>query len=248
MLACDDEAMLIAARGAGIDPAIAVDQLVWAVRTELGVDALRGLEALYYLSAEFRRERERPRSTPRFLAPLCLCVLAASRMGPEGGNSTNAFYKRLRGLLKIPRDDGMVPGVDYVPVLLELLAEWLRDDLGGGRGRLVIPHDVGHPYVGACVGQTVFRAADRRVLTSFFAERAHSLKAGIDGLILLRQWAGRHHLTRHALHMVDDKEIGERVRACIETAWRVWDGAVIDRESGSRTWLARLQLVPATRA
>lgn len=246
MLACDDEAVLTAVRRAGLDPEDAVGQLVRVVKVELGVDRLRGLEALYGLTATHRRDGRRPRPTPPFLAPLCLCVLAASRMGPDGGHSTNAFYARLRDLLHLPAG-GMVPGVDQVPTLLELLAEWLRDDLAGRRGHLVITRDSAHPYAGACVGQTVFRAADRRVLTSLFAERSPSLEAGIDGLSLLRQWSGRHRLTRHALQLVDDRTMADRVRACVESAWRVWDGAVIEPESGHRTWPARLLLMPPPR-
>jgi hypothetical protein len=246
MLACDDEALLTAARWASFDSEDAVEQLVRVVRVEMGVDQLRGLEALYSLSAAHRRDRRRPRPVPPFLAPLCLCVLAASRMGPEGGHSTNAFYARLRDLLHLP-DGGMVPGIDHVPTLLELLAEWLRDDLSGRRGQLVIPRDSPHPYVGACISQTVFRAADRRVLTSFFSERIPSLQAGIDSVSLLRQWPGRHRLTRHALHLIDDRTMVDRVRACVDSAWRVWDGAVIEPESGQRIWPARLLLVPPPR-
>ncbi|HLH67741.1 MAG TPA: hypothetical protein VKY90_01590 [Candidatus Dormibacteraeota bacterium] len=245
LLSCDDEAIRRAASRRGLDQDTAVDQLAEVVRTVHQVDARHGLEGLRQPLESFKRY-PRPRSLPWFFAALCLCVLAASRMGEGDAGSAHAYYPRLRTLLGLPPGHGEVPGIRCVPELLQALGEWLSDDLQGRRGHLLIPSDAGLPYVGACVGQTVFRGSDRRVLSRFFADRRPSLEAGLDPLRLLRCSSHRHHLTKHARDMLDDPKLEDRIRAAVGAVYRIWDGSV-PTETGGRTWLARLQLVPPPR-
>jgi hypothetical protein len=245
LLSCDDEAVHRAALQRGLDPDTAADQLAEAVRVAHRIDARHGLEGLHQPLENFKRY-PRPRPTPWFFSALCVCVLAASRMGEGDVDSTRAYYPRLRKLLGLPPERGEVPGIRCVPELLQALGEWLSDDLQGRRGHLLIPTDVRLPYVGACVGQTVFRGSDRRVLSRFFADRRPSLEAQLDPLRLLRGSSHRHRLTGHAQAMLEDPALEDRLRAAIEAAYRTWDGSV-PADAGGRTWLARLQLVPPPR-
>lgn len=245
LLSCDDEALHRAALQGGIEPDTAADQLAAAVRVVHRIDARHGVEGLRQLLENFKRYR-RPRSTPWFFSALCVCVLAASRMGEGDVGSAHAYYPQLRKLLGLPPERGEVPGIRCVPELLQALGEWLSDDLQGRRGHLLVPTDVRLPYVGACIGQTVFRGSDRRVLSRFFADRRPSLEAQLDPLRLLRGSSHRHRLTGHAQAMLEDPALEDRLRAAIEAAYRTWDGSV-PGDSGGRTWPARLQLVPPPR-
>lgn len=247
VLACDDEALRAAARRGGLDPETAADQLSLAVRREASVDAGSGLNGLYALSYRFHMDRRRPRPTPAFLAPLCLCVLAATRMAPGDGIATNAYYPHLRRLLRLPSATLEVPGMPVVSRLLKALADWLRGDLHGARGHLIISGETHLPYVGPCIDQTVFRSVDRQVLSRFFAAKDASLTGGHDPLLLLRRWPGRYGLTEHARVMTFDTAVEDQVRAAIRSARETWDGSVLDRESGGRSWQARLQLVTRPR-
>jgi hypothetical protein len=145
-------------------------------------------------------------------------------MGADAQSASVAYYPRLRLLLGLP-GGGALPRVEYIPELFRQLAVWLADDLAGSRGHLILPDDFSPRYVGACVSQTVFREVDRQVLSKFFSERMRGPVDGFDPLRRLRRWSGRHQLTQHALELVEDEAVAERVRAAIVSAHRSWDGA-----------------------
>jgi hypothetical protein len=182
----------------------------------------------------------RPRPVPRFLAMLCLFVVAASRMRPDEERPTNAYYPLLRQLLHL-QGSGEPEGFEYVPRLFSLLAEWLRDDERGCRGSLILPETPTPKWVGYPISQTVFRQRDRQVLSRFFDERLGRASEGIDVLRVLRRWGGRHALTDHAEQVLSIEEFAPRVRAAIASALRSWDGTIFEA-SGIRAWPERLSL------
>lgn len=187
------------------------------------------------------------RVVPPFFAVLCVWVLAASRMAPDEKRATQAYHGHLRDLLELS-GDGALPHFEYIKPCFERLAVWLDDDLSGARGRLIVPESPHPAWVGYAVAQTVFRARDRQILSLFFSERLRGDVGGVDPLPLLRRWSGRHQLTRHALVVIDDRDVAERVRAAIRGARASWDGAeLIELSSGGkvgRAFPARLHLLP----
>src|SRR5262249_40416376 len=50
-----------------------------------------------------------------------------------------------------------------------------------------------------------------------------------------------------ARHLLLDTALQDQVRAAIRSARETWDGSILDRESGGRTWQARLQLITRPR-
>ncbi|MBA3584784.1 MAG: hypothetical protein H0W36_09725, partial [Gemmatimonadetes bacterium] len=99
--------------------------------------------------------------------------------------------------------------------------------------------------MGVAVSQTVFRFRDRQVLSQFFDQRLRSLE-GFDPLRRLRRWSGRHQLTGHALRLLADEQVEDRVRAAIKSAFRAWDGSeLIETPRGfGRLWPATVRLLP----
>jgi hypothetical protein len=244
LLACDDETVRVVGERLGYDGAEAVIRLAEDARTAYEITARSGLLKVAQLGGDFEK-RPRPRPLPEHFAALCLLVVAASRMGPDATNATAAYYPRLRRLLGLPGEDRL-PSFEYVPQLFRQLAEWLAEDLSGSRGHLILPDEFFPPYVGACVSQTVFRERDRQVLSEFFSERMQGSIEGFDPLRLLRRWPGRHELTRHALELVEDETVAERVRAAINAAFRSWDGARLvgaERGESGRYWPAFVRLL-----
>ncbi len=242
VLACDDEIVRAAGLAMGIPPQLAVEDLINALKRTLKIDSINGVRNLMVLGHSFQRAA-RPRPAPLFLSALCLFVLAASRMAPGEDISTHSYYPRLRDLLSLPSWAGEIPGFGYVPTLFTYLAEWLDADQQGRRGRLFVPNPCRPPFVGACVAQTIFRERDRQVLSEFFSDRLTGSLDGLDVLLLLRRWPGRHRLTRHARGVVHDGAMESQVRSAIETAIRSWDGSVLLGD-GRRVWQARMRLAP----
>jgi hypothetical protein len=245
LLACDDETVRVVGERLGYESGEATAHFAEAVRISFGINAQRGLLDVARLGGAFERQRH-PRPLPEYFAALCLLVLAASRMGADAQSASVAYYPRLRLLLGLP-GGGALPRVEYIPELFRQLAVWLADDLAGSRGHLILPDDFSPRYVGACVSQTVFREVDRQVLSKFFSERMRGPVDGFDPLRRLRRWSGRHQLTQHALELVEDEAVAERVRAAIVSAHRSWDGAeLIETRVGElgRTWPARLRFLP----
>lgn len=244
LLACDDETVRVVGERLGYEGSETVTRLAGAVRASYEISPQVGLLKLAQLGGDFERQ-PRPRPLPDYLAALCLLVLAASRMGADARNATAAYYPRLRLLLGLP-GEGALPHFEYVPELFRQLEGWLADDLSGSRGHLILPDEFSPRYVGACISQTVFRERDRQVLSKFFSERMRSSVDGFDPLRRLRRWSGRHELTHHALELVEDETVAERVRAAIVSAHRSWDGAeLIETRGGTgRLWPARLRFLP----
>lgn len=243
LLACDDEAVRVAGQALGLDPSAAAPSLAQSVRYSIGLqegDGIRGVLDLQYRWSL----NPRPRPRPDFLAPLALFVLAASRMGPSERNITLAYYPHLRKLVGLepqPKDPGYF---HLVPELFRGLAEWLRDDEQGRRGTLWLGSKPWPPFVGYCVEQTVFREADRRVLSQFFSERRFQRRGSqLDNLLLLRRWGGRFRLTDHALSLVEDPAHADRVRSAISSALATWDGSSLEK-AGGRSFELRLRLGP----
>jgi hypothetical protein len=243
LLSCDDEAVRAAGKTLSSESAEAATKLSAAVREALRPyegEGIRGvLDLKYHWSL-----KPRPRPRPDYLAVICLAVLAASRMGPTETRSTLAYYPRFRHLLGMSEKGGDPGGFHLVPQMFRDLADWLHTDEGGRRGELLVTDDPWPPFVGYCVEQTVFRAADRRVLSEFFLEARFRHRASrLDNLLLLRRWGGRNRLTNHALELVDDENYANRVRAAIAAALRAWDGSVLEK-TGGRSYEATLHLLP----
>jgi hypothetical protein len=244
LLACDAEA--IRAAGArlgwvGDDPEL---EFCRDVKVAFSVGHIAGFKDA--LRGDFVRQ-PRPRPLPDFFACLCLWVLAASRMAPDETRATQAYHGHLRELVELPGNSSL-PHFEYIKPAFERLADWLRDDLAGARGHLIVPADPHPAWVGYAIAQTVFRARDRQILSLFFSHRLRGRLDGLDPLPLLRRWGGRHQLTRQALALLDDPEMAERVRAGIRSALTSWDGAELVEVNGGgklgRAFPARLHLLP----
>jgi hypothetical protein len=235
LFACDDEAIRTVGVALGLSAEEALTDLARAVVVAFDVGKTVGLQRAYAAGARFAAE-SRPRSTPSFVGVLALCVLAATRMAPDQKNATHAYYPRLFEILpRLGPAPHQPPGFEYVPHLFAALAEWLEVDEQLARGRLLIAPDDTHPaFVGACVFQTVFRERDRQLLSRFFNDRLRHAD-GFDTLLVLRRWSGRHQLTHHAQQLIDDDQVGDRVRAALTAAHALWDGSVL-LEDGGRIW------------
>lgn len=244
LLACDDETVRVVGERLGYEGSEAVARFADAVRASYEIGPHAGLLKLAQLGGDFERQPQ-PRPLPDYFAALCLLVLAASRMGADARNATIAYYPRLRLLLGL-QGEGRLLHFEYVPELFRQLEVWLADDLRGSRGHLILPDEFSPRYVGACISQTVFRERDRQVLSKFFSERIRSSIDGFDPLRRLRRWSGRRQLTHHALELVEDETVAERVRAAILSAHRSWDGAELIETTGGpgRLWPARLRFLP----
>jgi hypothetical protein len=244
LLACDAEAIRAAGARLGWAGDDAEREFCSDVKVAFSIGQIAGFKKA--IGGEFENA-SRPRPVPTVFACLCLWVLAASRMAPDEKHATHAYHHHLRQLLELP-GDGALPQFEYIKLGFEQLADWLDDDLAGARGHLIVPDDPHPAWVGYAIAQTVFRARDRQILSIFFSERLRGGLDGVDPLPLLRRWSGRHQLTRHALALVDDTSVAQRVRAAVRGAYASWDGAeLVELESGGklgRAFPARLHLLP----
>lgn len=244
LLACDAEVVRGTAVRLGWGGEDAELEFCRDVKVAFSVGQIAGFKDS--LRGDFERQ-PRPRPLPDFFACLCLWVLAASRMAPDETRATQAYHGHLRDLLELP-GEGALPHFEYIKPAFERLAHWLREDLAGARGHLIVPTDPHPAWVGYAIAQTVFRARDRQILSLFFSQRLRGGLDGLDPLPLLRRWGGRHQLTRQALTLLDDREMAERVRAAIRSALASWDGAELVEVSGGgtlgRAFPARLHLLP----
>jgi hypothetical protein len=242
LFACDDEAIRSAGARLGItqDPA---GDLARVVALVFNVGKTAGVRGAYQVGHAFSKET-RPRQVPSFVGLLGISVLAATRMTRDQQNSTHAYYTRLFEVLPQVGAAKAPEAFGYIPTLFQLFAEWLEQDESGRRGRLLLaPEDTRPPFVGACVFQTVFRERDRQLLSRFFSQRMRR-STGFDPLLLLRRWSGRHGLTGHAMEMLSDDRVADRVRAALASAYASWDGSVL-LEEGGRVWPASLYVRPA---
>lgn len=243
LLACDDEAVRRAADVMEVQSTDPDRDLGLVVRLAVRANEGQGIRGVLDLKIRWDN-RPRPRPGPDFFAVLCLAVLAASRMGPSEASSTSAYYKRFRRLLGLPEAGGNPGSFDLIPYLFDALADWMRIDERGRRGLLLVPKHPHPPWVGHCIEQTVFREADRRVLSEFFSEgRFRRRGQRLDHLLLLRRWSGRSRLTKHAQSLVADERHTTRVRAAIASALQSWDGSVLE-SAGGRSYELRLRLGP----
>lgn len=241
ILACDDETLRTVGERVGCDGPEAASLFAQDVKMAFDVGLLAGFKNAVRGSFD---TQPRPRPLPDFFGLLCLWVLAASRMGADEKYPTSEFYGRLNALINV-RGDDMLPCFNFIQPLFERLADWLADDVRGSRGILLLPENAHPKWVGLAVSQTVFRARDREVLTRFFSARMPKVE-GFDPLRRLRRWPGRHQLTSHALRLLEDDGVEERVRAAIRAAHRAWDGSelVVTPSGFGRLWPANIHLLP----
>jgi hypothetical protein len=247
LVGCDDTALRSVLGGP--DPA---GTLVAGMNAELPVTTSAGFQTAVKAAAAFDRiPRPRPEPPPQ-LAALCVCVLAASRMDYTEEHHTSAYYTHLLDILGISGQPDW-PYVPYFDGLTERgfaqLADWLAGDQAGARGRLLLPVDPSPRYVGVPVSQTLLRGRDRRLLSEFFWRYRRALDAGWNPSRLVRIWGGRHQLTAPAQRHLEDRRIARQLTAALRSAYRSWDGARADPDSGQVVWSGRLRLaVNPTRA
>lgn len=241
VLACDDETLRVVGERFGYEATESARAFAQDVKIVFDVGRLTGFK---YTVRESFEEQQRPRPLPQFFALLCLWVLAASRMGADEKYPTSEYYGRLNGLLELGGHD-QLPCFEFIQVLFPRFAEWLAEDVRGERGHLILPESPYPPWVGLAVSQTVFRARDRQVLSQFFSERLRTLD-GFDPVRRLRRWSGRHQMTNHALRLIEEEQVEERVGAGIRAAFQAWDGAeLVATPSGfGRLWPAIVHLLP----
>lgn len=244
LIACDAEAVRAAGTRLGWVGETPEREFCRDVRAAFAIGQIAGFKEV--IAGDFDGT-PRPRPVPPFFAVIGLWVLAASRMAPDESHATHAYHHHLRELLELS-GNGALPHFEYIKLCFARFSGWLADDLFGTRGRLIVPDNPHPAWVGYAIAQTVFRARDRQTLSVFFNERLRGGLDGLDPLPLLRRWSGRHQLTRHALALVDDPTVAERVRAAISGAYASWDGAELVEIDGigrlGRAFPAHLHLLP----
>jgi hypothetical protein len=239
LLCCDDEVIRTTGARLGIAREEAVQkfatavELQWRLRDE---DTLKRVRRACIL---FRGRDKSVVAPPFFLGALALLVLAASRMTAGVEHATHNYYERLWELVGEPRTGRH--DLSYIPHAFALLAEWLRDDLDGRHGHLLLPEPGRLAYVGVAINQCVFRRRDRELLAHFFADRWPQQSMNIDPLRLLQLSSHRHVLTDRAQRALADPAQEDLVRTALYIARESWDGS-LPQADGGRGWRARLQL------
>ena len=242
LLACDDETIRVISERLGFDSADPSVQFGHDVCVAFGVAKMAGWRTV--VAGDWATARV-PRPLPLFFPALCLWVLAASRMTHDERHHTGEYHGRLCHLLGVSGDDSL-PSFNLIGPRFRDLAGWLKDDLEGRHGYLLVPENPHPEHVGLAVTQTVFRLRDRQVLSSFFAERLAGSLEGFDPLRRLQRWSGRSQLTGHAQRLLEDETFADRVRAAIRVAFRSWDGAELVEVPGGgvgRYWPASVRLL-----
>lgn len=184
---------------------------------------------------------EPPRATPAFLPALCLCVLAATRMG-EGSTSGREFYERLGETIGVPLGPGNppFPGFDVLCTRgFPALADWLARDQQGRRGQLWLDPSPTRRFVGPPITQALLRSVDRRALGSFFHQHSRALASGWDPARLLSGHGARHLLTRSAQETLADPARRPLLAASLRAAFASWDGSLHDLD-GTRVLATHL--------
>jgi hypothetical protein len=236
-LACDDDAIVQAARALGIARTEAVAALVRTLKDAGLVDDENGVAHLAVGDAACAEP-------PAFLIGLALLVLAASRMASDERGSMAAYYQRLGGdLLGIRLRDShpQVAGIRELVARFDHLAAWMAGPQKGLRGVLDLPADVHPPIVGVPINQTLLRAGDRAALGAFFHRAGRLLDAGWDPVHQLRCWGGRHGLTVPVAQLLEHPKLHAALAGALRVAYRSWDGSMLD-ENGRRILRSQLSL------
>ncbi len=224
VLCCDDEAVADAGSALGVSGGDAPAALAAAVRSA------GGLTGAARAARRFDRRSGR-RPVPGHLAALGLLALAASRMGEDDDSPTQAYYTRLATLVG-PPDSGGHPPYEGFAELCErgfaTLADWLEKDQQGERGDLALPAEPWPRWVGTPISQVALRAADRRRLGVFFAQRSRQLDAGWDPAGTLAHHPARHQLTKPARLLLADPRRRPLLSAALRAARSAWDGTTVD--------------------
>jgi hypothetical protein len=223
VLCCDDDAVADAGSVLGVSGCDAPAALAAAVRSAGGLfGAARAARRFG------RRSGKRP--VPDHLAALGLLTLASSRMGDDG-SPTQAYYARLATLVGPPDSGGHPPYGGFAELCergFAALAHWLESDQEGERGDLALPAEPWPRWVGTPISQVALRAADRRRLDVFFAERSRQLDAGWDPAGTLAHHPARHQLTRPARLLLADPRRRPLLSAALRAARSAWDGSTVD--------------------
>jgi hypothetical protein len=233
-LACDDQAIVLAARRFNLRSADPVAELIGCLRVNGLVDNTRGVSAL----------AAAPMATgdpPACLAGLAVLVLAAARMVTDETSTMRAYYARLAEMLGTDLHASWPP-VPGVPALTERftdLAAWMAGPQAGRRGLLDLPD--AHRYVDIPIHQTILRTGDRARLGAFFARSGRLIAAGWDPVHQLRRWGGRHQLSAPIQQLLARDELAPALAAALRGAHRSWDGSVLD-EHGRRVMPGTLTL------
>ncbi len=242
LLACDDETVHVVAERLGIDTPDPSTEFGRDVAVAFGVGKIAGWKSVVAGDGELG---PRPRPLPLFFPVLCLWVLAASRMAPYENHTTGEYHGQLCRLVGVSGDDSL-PCFNFIGPRFRDFADWLAEDMEGRYGHLIVPESPRPEYVGYAVAQTVFRLRDRQVLSTFFAERLRGSLDGFDPLRRLQRWSGRGALTKHALQLLENPAMEDRVRAAIRAAFQSWDGSELVEAAGGRVgrvWPARIRLL-----
>lgn len=234
LLACEEETVTTAGALLGHPPECALASLI--------NEATGGRDLRWAADRVLAFERAAPpREVPAFLPALCVCVLAASRMG-EGSTSGREYYQRLGETLGVPPGPGSppFPGFDVLSTRgFATLADWLARDEHGRRGELWFEQSPARRFVGPSIAQALLRGVDRRTLGSFFQQHARALSAGWDPVRLLSTSGARHLLTRAAQDTLADPARRAPLAAALRAAFAAWDGSVQDVD-GSRVLASHL--------
>jgi hypothetical protein len=234
LLACDEEAVSAAAEALGLTGADAVQKFGGCVELRYALAATGSVDRVRRDAVQFRGRADGAREIPPFFAVCAVMALAASRMTATNHTSTSNYYERLWEVLG--RDPGRRAPYefDYAPWLFRYLGDWLRSDLGGARGLLVLS-DGGPSNIGCAINQCVFRARDQEHLAEFFSDRVRGRAEHLDLLRLVQVSSHHHYLTHRAQEVIADPALHPMARVALHRALERWDGTIPDAHGG-RSW------------
>ena len=244
----DEDVLRIVAREAGVDPSQAVDELAAAVRGTLNLDSSDGPVFAQYTDrlTAWRRALRTKRDTsalqsPPVLTLLAVLTLAAEAMCRDPDYAANAYYPRLRRLLRV--DDGQqgrrleTAYRQQAENLWRGLGEWLSAE----DGRLGLPsaYALSHRYVGLPISQALVRAGDRQRFLRMFSTFGLPPGAEVspaDMERLLDDWIRRHPcpVSRNLESLWQRGQARERIASVAAVELLSWDGstALSDDEDG----------------
>ncbi|MDA0169816.1 hypothetical protein OJ998_12035 [Solirubrobacter taibaiensis] len=222
LLAIDEDVIVAVGATLGFSADAALPAFVKTINDRWSI-ARTGSFAILAAAANGFARLPRPRQAPPFVSGLSLLVLAASGMRHDEAAPANAYYARLAGIVGVGRTEFLA--ASEIPGMFERLAEWLRADVGGRRGRLLLPGG-GYKYVGVPINQCVFRAFDRAALADFFTDRLPAVRPELDVLAMLRAWPGRHRLSAPATRLLHDPAAEDQVRAALSVVRDAWNPQV----------------------
>jgi hypothetical protein len=212
----------------GISEKVDYQDFIKAIRNSVGMTK-NGICQKAVQTMENWKSRYGRQGYPPYIAYLAVFVLAS---GTEDDFSHNAYYPRLRKLLRENPNSKPYPDFEHMQKLWRDLEKWANVDKSGELGFFNINNTGRLVHVGIPISQTLLTERELKVLPSIFA------KAGLEAIYfpsekyiaLLLVKHGRSYLRKRTLDMLEttseNKELHCALIEKIVDELRAWDGTV----------------------